>query len=291
MRDHDDAEPNRPTGSVNKQSRIKPSKKLAVLKLVRSCAQVGELEIACAVWPGSALATARMRAKDSGAQLEAEGYLVKTGNVHGSSSFALSVRGATFLRLQGIDCRDGVRLRASGHEFDRRRMTVQYLVHRSVQGRSAYHQCWLMAGNPPIRRQELTQICGLTPHGIVLMPRSGHGSVRTYSMDWIWVFRSRIQEPELERMLSVTSHLGSWINSLQLVKLDRVVVVCDAEHDWIIGALRQYLLTHRKPDGTPVNIALVRWQIDTSLIHHSCEIVDSEQLRRAGSRASATASQ
>ena len=77
-------------------------------------------------------------------------------------------------------------------------------------------------------------------------------------MDRIRVVPTRIPTRELERVLSVASHLGSWVDAFQMVQLDRIILV--------VSASRQYLSTHLRPDGTPLNIALTRWQIDTSLM-------------------------
>ena len=127
-----------------------------------------------------------------------------------------------------------------------------------MQGRSAHHESSLLIGKSRVRRSELTKRLGLAPDGIVLMPRSGHGPMRTYSMDRIRVVPTRIPTRELERVLSVASHLGSWVDAFQMVQLDRIILV--------VSASRQYLSTHLRPDGTPLNIALTRWQIDTSLM-------------------------
>ena len=94
-------------------------------------------------------------------------------------------------------------------------------------------------------------------------------------MDWIRVVPTRIPTRELERVLSVASHLGSWVDAFQMVQLDRIILVVDMECDWIISALRQYLSTHLRPDGTPLNIELTRWQIDTSLMSGGYQEIDA----------------
>jgi hypothetical protein len=259
----------------NPAHRIKPHKKLAILKLVGSYGQLGEVELAHAVWPESVPAIAAKRAELSTVQLEAEGYLLRIKDASGSFSLILCPRGEASLRLEGIECRHGVRFQLGGRQFDRRRMATQYLVHRQVQGRSAHHESSLLIGKSRVRRSELTKRLGLAPDGLVLMPRSGHGPMRTYSMDWIRVVPTRIPTRELERVLSVASHLGSWVDAFQMVQLDRIILVVDMECDWIISALRQYLSTHLRPDGTPLNIELTRWQIDTSLMSGGYQEIDA----------------
>ena len=72
---------------------IKPHKKLAILKLVGSHGQLGEVELAHAVWPESVPAIAAKRSELSMVQLEADGYLLRIKDASGS----FSCRGAALI--------------------------------------------------------------------------------------------------------------------------------------------------------------------------------------------------
>jgi hypothetical protein len=272
------------------RTRIELHKRVAILKLVAAYRQLGVEEIARGVWPGCAPKTAERRAERGVAQLVAAGHLLQMENAYSSSSLILSPRGAASLRLDGFECRHGVRLDLGGHQFFRRWLVAQYLIDRSIQGRGARHKCWLMTGRPPIRRSELTERLGLPPDGIVLMPKLESSSMRKYTLDWVRVVSSRVPARELDRMSSVASHSGSWIDSFHSVQLDRVVLVCTADHGRITNTLRQYLLAHLQPGGTPLNIVLVRCRTDIPLKWRGYEEIDAQRLLAADQCASPSTS-
>lgn len=257
---------------------IDPNKRLKILKLVGTYGQLGEIELACAVWPEVEPAIAAKEMELSAIQLADERYVHRIEDSSGSFSLILGPRGEASLRLEGIECRRGVQFQLGGRHFDRRRMVAQYLVHR--EGCRAHHKGVPMIGQSRVRRRQLNEVLGIAPDGVVLMPRSGHGRMTTYSMDWVRAIPTRVPARELERLLSVTSHLGSWVDAFRLVQLDRVILVADMECDWIVSELQHYLSAHLQPDGTPLNIALVRWQINTSMMRGGSQEIDAHHLLR-----------
>jgi hypothetical protein len=263
MRRRANRESARLSENLRARARVTLHKRVAILKLVAAYRQLGV------------------------AQLVAEGHLMQMGNAYSSSSLILSPRGAAALRLDGFDCSHGVRLDLGGHHFLRRWLIAQYLIDRSILGRAAHHKCWLMAGRPPIGRSELTERLGLPPDGIVLMPKLESSSMRKYTLDWVRVVSSRVPARELDRMSSVASHSGSWIDSFHSV--DRVVLVCTADHGRMTNTLRQYLLAHLH-GGTPLNIVLVRCRTDIPLKWRGYEEIDAQRLLAADQCASASTS-
>lgn len=253
------------------------TKAFAVLRTVGHYGHLRAVEVGRVQWPASPPNYAEMRAKEFLAKLLTAGHVLCMSDAYRQRSFIVSPRGAACLRQGGAWGKDGLGLRLGGAHFRDRWICTRFLIEQGVLGLEPYGEYALQDEWAPVNRTELTRRFGLMLDGLVFAraPKRITGTA-----DLVKVVSSRPPAAELEALLSIASHSGSWLDSNELVRLARLVIVSQAENQWIIPALKRYLVDHRQPDGSLPRIALVRCQIEMPLIWRGYEELDAAQLLR-----------
>ena len=82
---------------------------------------------------------------------------------------------------------------------------------------------------------------------------------------------------DLERLLSIASKGSSWLDSLETVRLDQLVVLCRATDHRTIHALHQYLFAHLQTNDF-LSVVLAHCQTDGPLIWRGSEAIDASRL-------------
>ena len=258
------------------------TKAFAVLKTVGHYGYLRAVEVGRVQWPASPPNYAEMRAKEFLAKLLTAGHVLCMSDAYRQRSFIVSPRGAACLRQGSAWGQDGLGLRLGGAHFLDRWIATRFLIEQGVLGLEPFGEYALQDEWAPVHRPELTRRFGLMLDGLVLARDPNR---ITGTADLIKVVSSRPPAAELQGLLSIASHSGSWLDSYEHVRLARLVIVSQAQNQWIIPALRRYLVDHPQPDGSLPRIVLVRCQIEMPLIWRGYEELDPAQLLRLDGRA------
>ena len=252
-------------------------KRFSLLKLVGDYGYLSHSDIAGALWPAASPSTAEERSRLATAKLVAEGYLLRMRDARRQLVFIVSPRGAACLNSEGFDARDGLGIRLGGPHFESRWIATRFLIEQGAMGREPYGEHALAYEWAPIHPHELKKRFGLRLDGLVCTPEPGDRRLLTqYSGALVKLVSSPPRARNLERLLSIASKAGSWLDSFETVRLDRLVVLCRATDHRTIHALRQYLLAHPQTNSF-LSVVLAHCQTDGPLIWRGSEAMDASR--------------
>jgi hypothetical protein len=266
-------------------------KRYSVLKLVSHYGYLGHSDIASALWPKARRNATENVARQATGKLVADGYLLRMRDARRQLVFIVSPRGAAFLKSLGGDPRHGLGILLGGPHFEDRWIATRFLMEQGAMGREPYGEHALEdEWAAPIRAYELKKRFGTKLDGLVCTPEPGDRRfVKQYSGALVKVISSPLRAHAFERLLSIASKAGSWLDSLETVRLDRLVVLCRATDHRTIHALRQYLLAHPQTNGFLI-VVLAHCQTDGPLIWRGSEAMDASGLLKTDESKSAGSS-
>lgn len=262
---------------------------LAVLTLLHRYGHVRQTDIGRAVWPKSAITTAKSMTARTLARLMKSKQVFRMGNPLGGYSYLLTWIGANRV---GLSLEDDVRsgrgiTSVTGPHFIHRTLGTRYLIEKEADGLTAYGEYAIYRGLAGLNRDTFTKPFKKIPDGLVLV----NGTVRGLdpgitAVDWVEVESYYKPPVERRKIIALCEKFGTWIDRDRKLLLDRIVFVyssMNAHEPSLLSGIDSYVREHKITNPQILSkIVLARCDIRPPFIWVGYTEVSWLQMQRMG---------
>jgi hypothetical protein len=227
---------------------VKEVNELKVLKVLRLFGHLRRQELAVAVWPTSSPASAYTMACRTVTELLRKEQILERRNTLNGSSFVLSSKGVSELRLKGgVSAQEGYTLAFDGPQFFHRTLGTSYLLEKARTGHEVFGEYAVIKSMAPVTREFLRTKFKKVPDGLIVYSSELMGFRDGYrAADWVEVESAYKNYEELEKSLLLLTRNSELTEKGNLV-INKLVFVYDSrqKHDrFILRAAKQFLKNH-----------------------------------------------
>ena len=229
---------------------------LSFLNLVHRYGHIRHPDLGRALWPNSTRRTVKALTGRLAARLLESKQVIRTVNPLGSYSYLLTAVGANRL---GLSLEDDVRsgrnvTSVAGTQFFHRALGTRYLIEREITGAVSCGEYAVYRGLGGLTREYFAKRFKKVPDGLVFVPGHERGhDADVILVDWVEVENFYKPPAERNKILALSSQLGTWLDRDRKILLDRIVIVhsvLNSHQGSLMKGIARYVRDHeiRNPD-------------------------------------------